>query len=783
MSLEVTSLLLDDLASFHKNPRIGDVPAIAASLDKLGQYKPIVVNAGRLTGRPFEVLAGNHTLKAARSLGWASLDAVVVDVDEDTAARIVAADNRTADLGSYDDELLAELLAGIDDLEGTGYSDRDLAALLAAPHDGPALDRLVDRFGAAPLSVLSARSGDWQARKALWSRLGLASEDGRADNLLGLSPVVRFKNWTAVKQEAEARAGHALTHAEIERDNLDKLVEFPGAGTSVFDPALTELVYSWFSAPGMRIIDPWAGGSVRGIVAAVLGRDYVGVELRGEQIDANRKQLRVIDAAVRAGVAGSGGSVPEWVAGEGSALLEAMEDESFDLAFSAPPKYGPAADSIEIGDLTPVEEHGGVLVKRDDMFGVGSSRGGKVRSCLTLALAAREAGASVLVTAGSRQSPQVNIVAEVAAALGMRARVHVPTGPDTPEVDAAKAAGAEVVRHDYGRNSVIISRAHKDATEDPAAFEIPFGMETQAAVDLTAAQVANVPASVKRIVVPVGSGMTLAGILTGLAAAGRSVPVLGVVVGSDPKKRLDKYAPDGWREMVKLVPAGMDYHEAVKDHRLGDLVVDPIYEGKALRFLEPGDLLWVVGIRGTLAGDGLKLERLPEWVEGESTEELREMDAASYDLAFGCPPYYDLEKYSDDPRDLSNLSRAEFDAQMRLNIAEVARVLKPDSYAVWVVGSVRDKRGYILDMRRCMTEACEAAGLRLVNDAVLLTPIGSAAVRAAKSFKGMRSLTRVHQEVLVYVKGDRRRAVARVGEVAVGALADIIADEDGAEWK
>lgn len=783
MSLEVTSLLLDDLSSFHKNPRIGDVPAIAASLDKLGQYKPIVVNAGRLTGRPFEVLAGNHTLKAARSLGWASLDAVVVDVDEDTAARIVAADNRTADLGSYDDELLAELLAGIDDLEGTGYSDRDLAALLAAPHDGPALDRLVDRFGAAPLSVLSARSGDWQARKALWSRLGLASEDGRADNLLGLSPVVRFKNWTAVKQEAEARAGHALTHAEIERDNLDKLVEFPGAGTSVFDPALTELVYSWFSAPGMRIIDPWAGGSVRGIVAAVLGRDYVGVELRGEQIEANRKQLRVIDAAVRAGVAGSGGSVPEWVAGEGSALLEAMEDESFDLAFSAPPKYGPAADSIEIGDLTPVEEHGGVLVKRDDMFGVGSSRGGKVRSCLTLALAAREAGASVLVTAGSRQSPQVNIVAEVAAALGMRARVHVPTGPDTPEVDAAKAAGAEVVRHDYGRNSVIISRAHKDATEDPAAFEIPFGMETQAAVDLTAAQVANVPASVKRIVVPVGSGMTLAGILTGLAAAGRSVPVLGVVVGSDPKKRLDKYAPDGWREMVKLVPAGMDYHEAVKDHRLGDLVVDPIYEGKALRFLEPGDLLWVVGIRGTLAGDGLKLERLPEWVEGESTEELREMDAASYDLAFGCPPYYDLEKYSDDPRDLSNLSRAEFDAQMRLNIAEVARVLKPDSYAVWVVGSVRDKRGYILDMRRCMTEACEAAGLRLVNDAVLLTPIGSAAVRAAKSFKGMRSLTRVHQEVLVYVKGDRRRAVARVGEVAVGALADIIADEDGAEWK
>jgi hypothetical protein len=462
--LRVRALSVSKLSRFHKNPRRGDVSAIAESLAATGQYKPIVVNEGTLTGRPFEVLAGNHTLDAAVSLGWSRVEVATVDVDDAVAARIVLADNRTADLGGYDDDLLAELLGGLDDLVGTGYSDADLRALLAEPA-GAGLDRLVDRFGAAPLSVLSARGGDWQARKRVWSALGLSSTDGRDEQLVFDSPQTRFLNWYDVKNAAEAAAGHKLTDAEVLRDHAGEL-RAGGNGTSEFDPVLTELLYSWFSAPGARIIDPWAGGSVRGVVAAVLGREYVGVELRPEQIEANREQLRVIDAAVRAGVAGSGGTVPEWVAAGG---LAALADESFDLAFSAPPRPGEGAHDedgaveVEVAgapevplvksprSLTPVEEHGGVLVKRDDLYGVGKSRGGKVRSCWALAEAAKKAGKRVLVTAGSRQSPQVNIVAEVAAALGMRAEVHVPSGGLTPELLAAQEAGADVVQHAYGR--------------------------------------------------------------------------------------------------------------------------------------------------------------------------------------------------------------------------------------------------------------------------------------------------------------------------------------------
>ena len=103
-------LLVGELSPYHRNPRRGNVDAIAESLQVNGQYRPVVVNVGTHTGRPLEVLAGNHTLAAAKQLGWKYITATTVDVDDLAAARIVAADNRTADLGDYDDQILVELL-------------------------------------------------------------------------------------------------------------------------------------------------------------------------------------------------------------------------------------------------------------------------------------------------------------------------------------------------------------------------------------------------------------------------------------------------------------------------------------------------------------------------------------------------------------------------------------------------------------------------------------------------------------------------------------------------
>lgn len=120
---------VESLRTFDGNPRKGDIAKIAVSLEKHGQYRPIVVNAGTSTGRPREVLAGNHTLLAARSLGWPKIDACVVDVDDATAKSIVAADNKLADLGGYDDEALFALLDSLEDLSGTGFSESELEKL------------------------------------------------------------------------------------------------------------------------------------------------------------------------------------------------------------------------------------------------------------------------------------------------------------------------------------------------------------------------------------------------------------------------------------------------------------------------------------------------------------------------------------------------------------------------------------------------------------------------------------------------------------------------------
>ncbi|HEX5119831.1 MAG TPA: ParB/RepB/Spo0J family partition protein [Pseudonocardiaceae bacterium] len=119
-----------ELRTYHRNPRQGDVAAIRQSLRVHGQYKPVVVNRGTYTGRPSEVLAGNHTVLAAREEGWTTLWVGWVDVDDDQAARIVLVDNRTADRAEYDDRLLAELLADLPDLDGTGYDPGDLDKLI-----------------------------------------------------------------------------------------------------------------------------------------------------------------------------------------------------------------------------------------------------------------------------------------------------------------------------------------------------------------------------------------------------------------------------------------------------------------------------------------------------------------------------------------------------------------------------------------------------------------------------------------------------------------------------
>lgn len=161
---------------------------------------------------------------------------------------------------------------------------------------------------------------------------------------------------------------------------------------------------------------------------------------------------------------------------------------------------------------------------------------------------------------------------------------------------------------------------------------------------------------------------------------------------------------------------------------------------------------------------------LPAWLVGDST---RMEDVVpytdEYDLVFSCPPYHDLEHYSEDPKDLSNMPYAEFAAGHRAAIAQACKRLRNDRFAGWVISDVRDPKGAYRGLVAETIMAFQAAGLTLHNDAIILDPMGTAQIRAERPFRATRKLARVHQHFLVFCKGDAKRAAQRV-EVAGPAV-------------
>lgn len=133
-ALQALAVPIESIELHPRNPRVGDVEAVAASLRRFGQLKPLVVQ-----GSSRFCVAGNHLLRAARSLGWAEIAANIEDMGDATATAYMLADmladNRTSDLGSNDDNLLAAILAeqaAADNLGATGWDVDDVAALLRA---------------------------------------------------------------------------------------------------------------------------------------------------------------------------------------------------------------------------------------------------------------------------------------------------------------------------------------------------------------------------------------------------------------------------------------------------------------------------------------------------------------------------------------------------------------------------------------------------------------------------------------------------------------------------
>jgi DNA modification methylase len=191
--------------------------------------------------------------------------------------------------------------------------------------------KLRARWEYPPFSVLNARDGWWQDRKREWLGLGIKSELGRGDDLtfnMGDMNYDRLKEREAVKKKyARAFAVDMMRGEQALSDGAS--VGAPGdvanMGVSIFDPVLCELAYRWFSPRGGRIVDPFAGGSVRGVVASHLGRAYDGVELRAEQVEANRGQGDICSDPT-----------PTWYQGD-SRNIGNIVPPGADMIFTCPP--------------------------------------------------------------------------------------------------------------------------------------------------------------------------------------------------------------------------------------------------------------------------------------------------------------------------------------------------------------------------------------------------------------------------------------------------------------
>jgi len=296
-----------DLSTVVPDPRNArthspdQVQAIADSMKRFGVDQPLVV---QLQGRV--VRKGNGRLEAATLNGWTHLPAVIVDESEVDAQCRALADNRLSDLAGWDDGVLRELLAEAPDDGVPGWTADQIAELVqeAGEQADPKLGRLSGLFVAPPFNVLDTKQGYWQERKREWMALGVESELGR------------FKG--------ENGKGRVFTASVVGLGNSPKKT------VSIFDPVLCEIAYRWFCPPGGSILDPFAGGSVRGIVASRLGRQYVGIELRPEQIESNREQADRICAE----------PFPVWIEGDAVNVADlTAQDEPYDFVFSCPP-YG-----------------------------------------------------------------------------------------------------------------------------------------------------------------------------------------------------------------------------------------------------------------------------------------------------------------------------------------------------------------------------------------------------------------------------------------------------------
>ena len=302
---------------------------LADIIKQTGWRAPITVS-----NRSGYVVKGHGRLKAAKLAGFEKVPVEFQNYssNEEELSDMIA-DNKIAEFSMLDKKVIAELFENYefteDEIILTGYKPEEFNEIYDAfdenENSNIIKSNLKELFIAPPFSIFKANGGDWQKRKNAWIELGLRSEIGRK------------KTFESLQKLHEKRL-------DITENMLKNSYK---AGVSIFDPVLCEIVYSWFSKENDIILDPFAGGSVRGIIASKLKRYYKGIELRPEQVGANIENAKELCNEY----------FPDWIIGDSNKILDTMDNSSCNMLLSCPPYvnlevYSDDPDDISNMDFT-----------------------------------------------------------------------------------------------------------------------------------------------------------------------------------------------------------------------------------------------------------------------------------------------------------------------------------------------------------------------------------------------------------------------------------------------
>lgn len=474
-----------------------------------------------------------------------------------------------------------------------------------------------DKHTEPPFSVLDTKTGSWQNRKKMWGLLGIRSEIGRDVTIV--QPT--FRNREGVLEEAK----------QMER-------------ASIFDPALCEVLYNWFCPDGGRILDPFAGGSVRGIVANYIGKKYTGIDIRPEQIESNREQgLEILDHD----------NQPLWLCGDSNVVLDSLKTKNI----SSDGTYKSKRIKISVASMKQLFQP----CLPDYIKNVC-----KGRCC-------EGSGGKIVVTVHDSEKERMEKIGAILEGNFIKdvsgcGKCTFKSDEGFCKIHEDKPFGCKASPFTLNQNNTLIIRNRYRLLK---CYNTPDAVPAYVAHRWSFEQ----------------------------------------IFGREETERI-----------IAEIKAGVeDVYAEIDEHKYNMLIDNDIAKHPERKFNPSVD---------------------------------------GYDLVFSCPPYADLEVYSDMDGDISNMKYPDFLKTYKSIIKKSCNLLKPGGFAIFVVSEVRNPKsksgryyGFVPDT----ISAFQEAGMEYYNEAILLNAIGTAMMRVGNTFeKGNKKLVSVHQNILMFIKPEKK---------------------------